>query len=204
LTPDEFRDDLRRSRDVLEEIIGKPITAYRAPSFSIDHRSMWALETLVEEGFTVDSSLLPTSRNRLENIDEVGRPFTFEFNAGKLVEFPLAVCRLGRRVRVPISGGGYFRFYPLPLTTRLLRRVNNLFEAPFTFYIHPWEFDPAQPRLKAGSLQKRFRHYVNLSKTEARFEKLLQSFEFGRMDEVLSQHAVCPLHQISLEASLAT
>jgi polysaccharide deacetylase family protein (PEP-CTERM system associated) len=188
LTPDEFREDLRRSRDVLQNIVGKPVRAFRSPSFSITKRSLWALEILSEEGFTVDSSVFPIHHHRYGIPDACPQPFVYKFPAGDLWEFPISVARWGKRVNVPISGGGYFRLFPWQMTEKLLQQVNCRFAMPFVFYTHPWEFDPDQPRVKAGSRLQRFRHYVNLATTEAKFERLLKSFRFGRLDEVLAKY----------------
>jgi polysaccharide deacetylase family protein (PEP-CTERM system associated) len=194
LTEDEFRTDLRRSRETLEAIVGKPVTAFRAPSFSITEQAFWALDVLVEEGFTVDSSLFPRRCARLGHAGQAPAgpggqqgPITLQRAGGELTEFPIATYSLGRRAEIPVCGGGYFRLFPLELTHRLLHRVNHSRQIPFTFYIHPWEFDPDQPRVKAGSAQQRFRHYVNLKRTEAKFDQLLDRFRFGRLDEALAQ-----------------
>jgi polysaccharide deacetylase family protein (PEP-CTERM system associated) len=186
LTPQEFRSDLCRSRDVLQHIIQKPVTAFRAASFSINQHSLWALDILADEGFTADSSLQPMRMKRSDIPEHGRRPFAYQLASRTLWEFPLAVHRVGNRFGVPISGGGYFRLFPLHVTTRLLRRVNARCQAPFAFYIHPWEFDPEQPRLNAGTRSQRFRHYVNLATTESKFETLLKKFRFGRMDQVLA------------------
>src|SRR5690606_27752186 len=130
-------------------------------------------------GFTVDSSLLPRRCTRLGYDGQRG-PFTLNLAAGQLQEFPIATRSLGGNREIPVCGGGYFRLFPLALTHHLLGRENRQRQVPFTFYTHPWEFDPAQPRLRAGSAQQRFRHYVNLKRTEVKFEKLLDRFAFGR------------------------
>lgn len=188
LTPDQFRDDLRRSRDLLQDIIGKPVTAFRAPSFSITGASLWALEILAEEGFTVDSSIFPVRHHRYGIPGAEPQPHSYEYPSGPLWEFPITVCRVGNRWNVPIAGGGYFRLFPLRVTMRLLERVNQQLAQPFVFYAHPWEFDPDQPRLRAGTRVQRFRHYVNLSTTKAKFQQLLQRFHFNRLDEVLTSY----------------
>ena len=108
-------------------------------------------------------------------------------DAGELQEFPITECVVGNRNGIPICGGGYFRLFPIRATLSLLRRVNERMHLPFVFYTHPWEYDPQQPRLKAGTPLKRFRHYVNLARTEERLEKLLQSFSFDRLDKVLAE-----------------
>ncbi|MBN2474405.1 MAG: DUF3473 domain-containing protein [Pirellulales bacterium] len=185
-SPDEFRDDLRRSRDVLEDAIGQAVTAYRAPSFSITKRSLWALEILVEEGFRVDSSVFPTYHDRYGIPDAEPRIHQIDTAAGPLWEFPPSVVRFPR-VNLPVSGGGYFRLYPLPWTVYCLGRINRRLQQPFMFYVHPWEIDPGQPRLRAGSRVSRFRHYVNLSRTASKLERLLQTFRFGRLCEAIRQ-----------------
>lgn len=189
LSEREFRDDLRRSRETLEQITGQPVNAFRAPSFSITKDAIWALDVLIEEGYEVDSSLLPGPCTQLGH-PEAGKPFTMETAAGSLKEFPLATSGLLGLADFPICGGGYFRLMPLELTCQLLKRQNQVAKMPFTFYTHPWEFDPQQPKLNVGSPQQRFRHYVNLSTTKTKFEKLLSRFDFGRMDAALKEYSL--------------
>lgn len=187
LAPGEFRADLRKSKDVLEQIIQAPITAFRSPSFSITNKSLWALEILAEEGFTVDSSIFPVRHTRYGIPNAPCTPYPIDLPAGQLWEFPITVGCVGKLRNIPIAGGGYFRLFPLGLTQYMLNRVNasNL---PFVFYIHPWEFDPDQPRLSAGTRIQRFRHYVNLSTTASKFASLLRQFRFGRLDDVLASY----------------
>ena len=187
-TPDEFRKDLRESRDILEQIIGQAVVAYRAPSFSITRHSQWALEILADEGFHVDSSIFPIRHDRYGIPDAEPHLHRIETGAGTLWEFPATVARIARQ-NIPISGGGYFRLYPLNWTLRCLRRVNERHRQPFMFYVHPWEIDQDQPRLKVGSFFTRFRHYVNVSSTEAKLAVLLRSFRFSTLSEVIAQHA---------------
>ncbi len=189
LTPGEFRDDLCRSRDLLQEIINKPVTAYRAPSFSITTQSLWALDILVREGFNVDSSVCPIRHDRGGIPDAPRQPYVHDLASGSLWEFPPSVARIAN-VNLPISGGGYFRLYPYSVSNWLLQRVNTKDQLPFVFYIHPWEIDPDQPRLKVSTRSLRFRHYVNLSTTEAKLERLLANFAFGRLDDVLNDYFV--------------
>lgn len=185
LSPEEFREDLKRSRGVLQDIIGKPVTTFRAPSFSITKRSLWALEILVEEGFTTDSSIFPVRHGRYGIPDAPCQPYSLDLPAGRLWEFPVTVYRVGKLTNVPVAGGGYFRLFPLAMTIQLLRQVNAKQGRPFVFYLHPWELDPQQPRLNAGSRLQRFRHYVNLSTTEAKLVRLLEKFNLGRLDQSL-------------------
>ena len=184
MTPDEFRKDLRRARQVVEDVAATPVLAYRAPSFSITERSLWALEILAEEGFEYDSSIFPIHHDRYGIPGAERFPHRIDCRSGSLVEFPPSVCRIGK-LNAPVGGGGYFRLYPAALTERWLARINSRYNQPFMFYVHPWEFDPDQPRLP-GSRRSRFRHYLNLDKTEQRTRRLLQRFRFGTMTEALA------------------
>jgi len=184
-TPEEFRADLRRSRDVLQEAIGQPVTAHRAASFSITKRSLWALEILVEEGFLVDSSVFPIHHDRYGIPGAERKLHRMTTASGPLWEFPPAVARFAG-LNVPVSGGGYFRLYPLPWTVYCLRRINRVQQQPFIFYAHPWEFDPDQPRIRASWLS-RSRHYMNLSKNHRKLDGLLRRFCFGRLSDVIGR-----------------
>lgn len=184
MSPDEFRADLIRAREVLQQISGEPVVAYRAPSFSITKKSLWALEILASEGFRFDSSVFPIYHHRYGipgaevSIHQIDTP------AGPLWEFPVSVVRLGR-INLPVSGGGYFRLYPLPLTLRFLANINRRQGRPFVFYVHPWELDPDQPRLQVSSRLARTRHYINLASTEKKLALLLRKFRFGPLSEVI-------------------
>ncbi len=182
-SPEEFRDDLRRSRAVLEAAAGVPILGYRAPSFSVTNRSLWALDVLVEEGYLYDSSIYPVHHDRYGIPDwprfahQVKRP------GGSLWEFPGSTVRIAG-MNLPIGGGGYFRLLPYGWTKRGITRVNTLEGRPTVFYLHPWEIDPDQPRIPTDTLTQ-FRHYRNLGRTEDRLRRLLRQFRFGMMSEVL-------------------
>lgn len=186
-TPDEFRDDLRRSRGILEDITGEPVVGYRAPSFSIIKKSLWALELLAEEGFQFDSSIYPVRHDRYGIPDARIGPhlLTLEGGSQELWEFPGTVATWGG-TRIPVGGGGYFRLYPYHLTVKLLRQVHQQTGRPFMLYIHPWELDPGQPRLP-GSMLRRWRHRVNLGTTELRLERLLSEFSFGALSDVIEE-----------------
>jgi polysaccharide deacetylase family protein (PEP-CTERM system associated) len=183
-SPDEFRADLRLSRDALQDAVGVPILAYRAPSFSITKQSIWALQILAEEGFLMDSSVFPIHHDRYgipgarPDVHQIDTP------AGSLWEFPMSIARLGW-MNLPVGGGGYFRLYPLRWTLHMLARINSAHHRSFTCYVHPWELDPGQPRLRAGSRISRVRHYVNLASTEKKLNVLLKSFRFGRLCDFL-------------------
>lgn len=184
--PHQFRDDLRRSRDVLTDIIGEKIHCYRAPTFSITRKSWWALEILVEEGFTVDSSVFPVHHHRYGVPDAQPGVHEITTPSGTITEFPPSTLRLFGR-NLPVAGGGYFRLMPLSWTLRCVRSINERAGRPFLFYAHPWEIDGEQPRISAGSRLGRFRHYLNLGKTEERLDQLVASYRFGRLDAAIRQ-----------------
>ena len=186
-SPEEFRADLKQSRDVLQDVLGEPVISYRAPSFSITQKSLWALDILAEEGFQIDSSIFPVYHDRY-GIAGARRDIHFQqTKSGKLAEFPPSVFKMGWW-NLPISGGGYFRLYPLAFTRYCLSQLNTHTRQPFMFYIHPWEVDPQQPRLPETSLMSKMRHYVNLHTTEAKLRALLGQFAFGRVDEIVDRH----------------
>ena len=184
LTPEAFREDLRASRDAIGDASGIEVVAFRAPSFSITNRSLWALDILADEGFRVDSSIFPMRHDRYGiagargDIHERVCP-----GGGSIVEVPPSVWRF-RRGAVPI-GGGYFRLFPLRLTRRAIWGVHRS-ENPAMFYTHPWEFDPDQPRLRGIGPATRFRHYVGLRRTLPRLQALLREFPFAPLGEVLA------------------
>jgi polysaccharide deacetylase family protein (PEP-CTERM system associated) len=184
-TPDEFRFDLRQARDVLEQLTGCPVISYRAPSFSIIQNSIWALEILAEEGYQFDSSIYPVRHDRYGLAQSSRFPFGISCHAGTLWEFPPPVMQKWG-MNVPVGGGGYLRLYPYQWTLRGLRNINEKSQQPFALYVHPWEFDPEQPRIRS-LLRSQFRHYVNLSRTEPRISQLLQDFRFGTLTDSFLQ-----------------
>ena len=176
----EFRDDVRQAKRLLEDIAAQPVIGYRAPSFSIGYTNPWAFDVLVEEGHRYSSSVYPVRH------DHYGMPDAprFPYQARpQLIEIPLTTTRLMGR-NMPAGGGGYFRLAPYGLSRWALRRVNRVDGKSAIFYMHPWEIDPDQPRVPGTSLKTRFRHYVNLHRTEPRLSRLLQDFSWGRVDEV--------------------
>jgi polysaccharide deacetylase family protein (PEP-CTERM system associated) len=183
-TPAEFCADVRRSRSLLEDLIGEAVTAYRAPSFSITRRNLWALDVLIEEGFKFDSSIYPTYHDRYGIADAPLEPHRIIRPSGGIWEFPGTVWR-GLGYPLPIGGGGYFRLYPYLLTWLGLGAINRS-NRPFVAYVHPWELDPDQPRLHPGRL-KAFRHYVNLRRTEQRLGQMLRDFPMGTLSESFAQ-----------------
>jgi polysaccharide deacetylase family protein (PEP-CTERM system associated) len=180
LSPKEFRDDTRRAKAAIEDAAGVAVHAYRAPSFSITNRSLWALEILLELGFTVDSSIFPT-RNHLYGIPNAPRqPFRIRVRGGDLTEFPLPALKMGSW-GVPVTGGAYLRLLPYAFQLLGLNRLTNRAK-PIVLYFHPWEFDPDQPRL-ACALGPRFYHYTGLDQTEVRLRRLFKAFSFGKLPE---------------------
>lgn len=185
--PENFRKDLRKSKEILEAITGSRVHGYRAPSFSITSRSEWALDIILEEGFRYDSSIFPIYHDLYGMRGTSMYPHDIARPAGVLREFPLSTIELrlfGKGCKVPVAGGGYLRLFPLWFMKRAIRRINAGDRQPSVLYFHPWEIDPDQPRIKAG-FKSRFRHYHNLHKTKGRIRELLMSFSFAPMGQVL-------------------
>jgi polysaccharide deacetylase family protein (PEP-CTERM system associated) len=182
-TPEIFREETVRSKKLLEDIIQAPVNGYRAASYSITKNSLWALDILAEAGFEYDSSIFPILHDRYGIPGAKEAPHALKTPQGlSLVEFPLSTAKIFNR-KLPVAGGGYFRLYPYALTKAGLRQINSR-QQPFIFYLHPWEIDPDQPRIKASWFSC-FRHYNNLDKCESRLRNLLLDFEFGTARNVL-------------------
>lgn len=258
---EEFRQDIRKGKAILEDITGCEVIGYRAPSYSITNKSQWAFEVLAEEGFKYDSSIFPirhdfygmvnaprfpfvVSLNDANNVEfsvlnfefkkyqysefEINNSLTYlsnnsisnnsklitqnsqlkthnsDFkpqssvlkgnstlntqNSQFIIEFPVSTVKvLG--TNFPVSGGGYFRLFPYPIIRRALGSINEKEQKPFIFYMHPWEIDPEQPRVNGLSSKSKFRHYVNLDKTESKFKKLLEDFQFSTIRQILIQNS---------------
>lgn len=180
-TPAQFRADVIRTKSILEGITGVAVRGYRAPSYSINSRNLWALDVLAETGHAYSSSIYPI-RHDLYGMPEAPR-FPFRIRPGAILEIPVTTVKFGRK-NYPCGGGGYFRLLPYGAFRRMLRKVNEQDRQPGLFYFHPWEVDPGQPRVKDAPLKSRFRHYLNLDSMHSRLERLLADFEWGRMDEV--------------------
>ena len=185
LSPQAFRDDLTRARDLLEDLTSAPIRGYRAPSFSIGKDNLWALEILAETGHDYSSSIYPVQHDHYGMPDAPRTPH--RPLDGGILELPPATLRVGSR-NLPAAGGGYFRLLPYAVSRRALRRIERADAMPAVFYFHPWEIDPGQPRIPGITAKTRFRHYVNLHRMEARLERLLQDFTWDRMDRVFADH----------------
>ena len=181
-TPEAFRQDVRRSKAVLEEIGGTPVRGYRAPTFSINATNLWAFDILDEEGYAYSSSVYPVRR------DYYGMPsaprFPFLPRPGRMIrELPLSTVRLAGR-NLPCGGGGFFRLLPFGLSRAAIAHVNRVERRPCIFYIHPWEIDPGQPRIAGLPWRSRIRTSLNLDKTHARLDRLLTAFDWARLDRV--------------------
>jgi polysaccharide deacetylase family protein (PEP-CTERM system associated) len=186
LTRQEFELDVTRAKRALEDATGRAVLGYRAPTFSIMRETLWSLDVLAEAGFRYDSSIFPVVHDRYGIPDAPRFPHRLRApNGCEITEFPMSTVEiLGRRL--PVAGGGYFRLFPYGLTRRAITRINARDGRPAMVYLHPWEIDPDQPRLPVGPLT-RFRHLVNVGKTEARLTRLLSDFSFAPAAEVLAE-----------------
>ncbi|WP_440997266.1 XrtA system polysaccharide deacetylase [Arhodomonas sp. SL1] len=179
-----FRADVHRARETLEQIGSVPVRGYRAPSFSVDARTPWAAECLWESGYRYSSSVYPVRHDHYGMPEAPRWPHAPTADCA-LLELPMATARLVGH-NLPAAGGGYFRLLPYAVSRRLLRVANHQGLRPI-FYLHPWEIDPGQPRLPGLPLRSRFRHYVNLDRTEGRLVRLLRDFDWGRVDRVYTE-----------------
>ncbi len=199
ITPEEFREDLRRSKKLLEDITGQPITGYRAPAFTITLRNLWALDALVECGYTYDSSIFPlkTSRYGIE-----GAPwFPHRLKTpggGELLELPVASCRWARR-RIPIGGGGYFRLFPYAVLRRGFRQINRAGH-PLVIYMHPYEYDPIEFKELGYPVpwKQRFHQGLGRRRFPRIIDRMLSDFPFGSMQEVIDSLGDIPGHEYSV------
>jgi polysaccharide deacetylase family protein (PEP-CTERM system associated) len=186
-TPTEFAEETRRAKDVLEQLIGRPVRGYRAASYSITRKSLWALDTLIDLGFEYDSSIFPVRHDRYGIPGAPRFPHIIERGGGRsIVEFPISTLNLGV-YRLPVGGGGYFRIFPYWLSAGAIAYLNRRERRPAMFYVHPWEVDPQQPRI-AASLLSRFRHYYHLDECERRLERLLAGARFNNVEVVLGEY----------------
>jgi polysaccharide deacetylase family protein (PEP-CTERM system associated) len=202
---EEFTEDVKRAKTVLEDLTGHVVTSYRAPTYSITRKTLWALEILLKLGFRYDSSIFPI-RHDIYGLPDAPRFPCLLYFRGKedidfkeleygsetpypvpdsIIEFPLTTVRFAG-YNIPVAGGGYFRLLPYSLTSSLLKRINGREQRPFVFYIHPWEIDPDIPKINKAGILSKFRTYVNLNKTENRFKKLLSEFHFSPISKCFS------------------
>lgn len=181
-SPAEFAQDVESAKKLLEDIAGVEVRGYRAPSFSIGARNLWALRCLENVGYRYSSSIYPIVHDHYGMPDAPRFPFRPQ-NTERLIEIPVTTVRIMKR-NLPAGGGGYFRLLPYSLSSWCLRRVNRIDGRACVFYFHPWEIDPGQPRQRGISARTRFRHYVNLSRMRHRIERLLRDFQWARMDQI--------------------
>jgi polysaccharide deacetylase family protein (PEP-CTERM system associated) len=183
-TPEEFAQETKDAKALLEDLLGAPVLGYRAATYSITRRSLWALDIIHDLGFRYDSSIFPIRHDLYGIPGSPIAPGEIETPSGaRIVEFPISTVDVFG-TRLPIAGGGYFRLFPYWLTRAGLRRVNQQERRPFVFYLHPWEVDPDQPVVQVG-WRSRFRHYNNLKRTEERLIRLIREFDFATMQESL-------------------
>jgi len=179
--PAAFREDVARAKDILEDCIGRSVIGYRAPTYSITSRTLWALDILEDLGFRYDSSIFPIYHDNYGIPDAPRIPHRLRHSS--MVEFPISTFRIGS-VNLPVSGGGYFRLLPYFVTRSALRSIQRLGQ-PFVFYIHPWELNPETPRITEAPALSRFRTYIGINRSFSRFRRLLQDFDFTTVHEVL-------------------
>lgn len=188
-TPEVFKQETVKSKAILEDALGSAIEGYRAASYSITRRSLWALDILAELGFCWDSSIFPTRHDNYGIPGSPESPYKIATAHGTLTEFPLTMAHLGP-LSLPAAGGGYFRQYPYALSKFLFNKASRNGRQSQIFYLHPWELDPAQPRVPNAGWFSRFRHYTNLHKCEARLKRLLADFNFGPMSQCARANAL--------------
>jgi polysaccharide deacetylase family protein (PEP-CTERM system associated) len=191
LGPKEFLADVATTKRLLEDVSGTPVRGYRAPSWSLDGRTPWAHEILAEAGYTYSSSTYPIAHDHYGVPNGMAEPFYVP--AADILEIPASTVRFAGR-NWPAAGGGYFRFLPLGISLRLLRRARSARGVPVMFYFHPWELDPDQPRIPGADRKSVFRHYVNLDKTESRLRILLSMLQWDRMDKVFCRTDAADAH----------
>lgn len=185
-TPEIFERETRESKQLLEDQCQQAVLGYRAATYSITGRSLWALDILHETGFRYDSSIFPMRHDLYGIPDAQIAPHSLRTPKGySLIEFPISLLPY-RKLKIPVAGGGYFRLFPYAVTRWALKKINQE-PRPFVFYLHPWELDPDQPRIEGAPLKSRFRHYLNLSRCEARLQRLLGDFRFTTMRDTLDQ-----------------
>ncbi len=176
----EFKEDIVKAKKILEDLSGVAVKGYRAPSYSINKSNLWVHDELLESGHQYSSSVYPVKHD-LYGIPDAPR-FAYRCENG-LLEIPITTTRIASK-NFPAGGGGFFRLYPYSLSRWIIQRGNQQDQQPSIFYFHPWEIDPDQPRQESASFKSRFRHYLNLDKTESRLKNLLNDFKWDRMDNI--------------------
>lgn len=180
-SPEEFRADIVRAKQLLEDASGEAVKGYRAASWSLNERTPWAHRIMSEAGYRYSSSVYPIAHDHYGLPDAPTRPF--HVRSAGILEIPASTARFFGR-NIPASGGGYFRLLPIDVSLRLVHRIRRMEGIPVVFYFHPWELDPGQPRMTGIPMRTRFRHYLNLGRFESRLVRLLRELPWGRMDEI--------------------
>jgi polysaccharide deacetylase family protein (PEP-CTERM system associated) len=199
-TREEFYSETRDSKKLLEDILGASVNGYRASTYSITRKSLWALDVLCDLGFRYDSSIFPIKHDVYGIPDAPQAPTMIRApEGGTIVEFPMSTARM-LGLRIPVSGGGYFRLLPYLVTHAGLLKINRELKRPFVFYLHPWEIDSQQPRVRASVLS-RFRHYTNIDSCEAKLTRLIGDFQFCPMNEALGDLGLLRDSHISSESA---
>lgn len=219
--PDEFRADVAKTKKMLEDITGEEVVGYRASTYSITRKTLWALKILAEEGYGYDSSIFPVhhdvygfpdaprfpfkvslngdvqtvrsfaaansfARSNNSNVPNDSNISNGPYDSNVFWEFPISTVHFFGQ-NLPVAGGGYFRLFPYWLVKRLLGHINRTEQRPFIFYLHPWEFDPEQPKIDNAPLKSKVRHYLNLDKVENRFRRLLSDFNFVPIRDLMDK-----------------
>ncbi len=189
ISPKVFREDVSTARKLLQDISGQPVEGYRAPSYTITGKTLWALDILIENGFSYDSSIFPIKHDIYGMPNAKRHPHRIVRDSGTIMEFPpttLCLRLAGREINLPVAGGGYLRLLPARLISAAFRRINGE-GMPCMLYFHPWEIDPDQPRIREASFKSRLRHYLNLETTEAKLRHLFTTHSFASMRTVLGR-----------------
>lgn len=184
--PDEFREDVRKTKHLLEDLSGHSVKGYRAASYSINHENLWALDELADAGYLYSSSIVPVKHD-LYGMPEAPR-FSFRTVGRNFLEIPVSTVPIAGR-NVNCGGGGWFRLFPYAFSRWAIQSINTNESEACIFYFHPWEIDDGQPRVGGITKKTRFRHYLNLSKTYDRLERLLNDFQWSRMDRIFLETA---------------
>lgn len=190
LSPEDFYEDIRSAKQLLEDICGTEVTGYRAPNFSITEKNPWAYDKLVEAGYTYDSSVYPVWHPRYTNLDKPRVITVRPTNGGELLIVPLAASELsllGKKLRLPVAGGAYWRLFPEFFIRWGLSRINARDHIPFCCYIHPWELDPGQPRFEEMPALTKLRHYGGIADFSSRVERYLRAFEFSTIQKLIEE-----------------
>jgi polysaccharide deacetylase family protein (PEP-CTERM system associated) len=191
--PERFRSDTQRAVAAIAGACGCPPRAYRAPSYSITSQSMWALQILVELGFTHDSSIYPVAHDRYGIPGFPREARSLDTPSGPIVEVPVATARLSSSRVAPVGGGGYLRMLPYAYVAAGIRRLNHVDGIPACIYFHPWEIDPEPPRPTMAGIA-RLRTYMGLGGMERKLERLLGEFEFSALGEVFPAAGARDVH----------